>query len=112
MAGFFKILIDFIGLCWARGQALAVANFLAFKIVLTTLFMVALPILLNNVLYSLVQDVINMMSNVSLPSLNSPSFAGLAGYLLTKCRFLDVISLLLSAYVTRLTIRIISLGKI
>jgi hypothetical protein len=112
MQGFIKLIVDFLGLLWARGQALATVHFLATKTVLITLFLTALPILFNNFLYGIMEMVIQLTSGVTLPSIGSPSFTGLGGYLMEKFRIIDCVSMMLTAYGYRLTIKLLTLGRL
>lgn len=112
MAGFFKVIVDFLGIMLVRIQGIAVLHFVAFKTVMVTLFITILPILLNNVMYDLVKTMIELMNNVSVTGVSSQSFSGFAGWLLIKCKVVDSFSILISCATVRYTVQILTLGRL
>ena len=81
-----------------------VIGFLALKVVLVFLFIVVIPILLNNFLY----DLIEIMMNFSNSQINSSgtmngtmSFSGLAAWLIDCFQLSQALSVMVSALVLR-----------
>ncbi len=96
MAGLFSILI---------GKILTdnLLRFAATKTLLATLFIVVLPVVLNNFVYSLLEYAFNLAGTVnpsSLPSLTL-SFTGLAGWFFSNLYLPDALSVVLSAVSVR-----------
>ncbi len=112
MTGFFKIIVDFLGLMLTRIQALSVLHFMAFKAILITLFITVLPILLNNFLYDLIEIIVDLVGDVTVSGISSQSFTGLAGWFLIKCKIVDAFSIVMSCAVVRYTISLVSLGRL
>lgn len=78
-------------------------RFIATKTLLATLFIVVLPIVLNNFVYELVSYALDMASSVdssSLPDLTL-SFTGLAGWFASNLYLPDALSVVISAVSVR-----------
>lgn len=86
----------------------SVARFIAFKILLTGLVMVTLPIILNNFLYKIMDMAANMAGSYS-GGVTSwvGSFTGLTAFLLSSVRAPEVLSILLAAVAVRYTLNLI-----
>lgn len=84
-----------------------VLRFVAGKALLTALFVVVLPILLNNFLYDLMELFFSWMGdNVSTGGFSgSQSFTGLCAYLIGQFRVSECISVIVSALVLKVTLR-------
>ena len=98
-----------IGAWVAEFFASSVARFLAFKLLLTTLFIIVLPIVLNNFLHSLVSMAISHI-NTALTSSGVQStvlhLTGLAGYIAMHLQLTSVVSVLLTAVALRFTFKV------
>jgi len=79
------------------------ARYIATKTVLVTLFVVVLPIVLNNFVYKLLEYAVNTASSVnpsSLPDLTL-SLTGLAGWFFSNLYLPDALTVVLSAVSVR-----------
>ena len=91
-----------------------VLRFAAGKVLLTGLFIVVLPLVLNNFMY----DIINMMmgmvnDNVSGTTFNGTmSFSGLAAHFLILLKIPDCMSVLVSALVIRFSLNMIPFVRV
>lgn len=89
---------------FARLFTVMLNNFLAMKIVLGILFIVILPVILNNAIYWLLDDVFNAMNTFvagheyTLPNV---SFSGLLGYFMVQLGIPDCLSVVLSGMALR-----------
>lgn len=101
MGGFFGLLTSWLLGAFARLFTFMSANFLATKIILGTLFIIILPIILNNVIYSLMSIVFDAAASYAgehEPGLETTiQFAGLAGYMVTELGLVDAFTVVLSA---------------
>lgn len=90
----------FLGV-FTRLFAVMVNNVLATKVILGTLFIVILPIVLNNVIYDLMDVVFSAVTTYAsenMPDMpNVVQFTGLAGYMSESLGILDALSVVLSA---------------
>ncbi len=80
------------------------ARFIALKTVLATLFIVVLPIVLNNFVYELLEYLFESVSSApydSLPDLTF-SLSGLAGWFAAQIYLPDALNVILSAFAFRL----------
>lgn len=114
MTGFLQLVLDFFKLIFVRVQALALSHFLATKIVMGALFVSVLPVVLNNLVYDLVEIVINVISGVELPvgNVSISEFGGLGGWLLVNLKVVDAMNMILSAVAYRFTIKLVTLGRV
>lgn len=113
MAGFFKVVVDFLGIMLSRIQSIAVLHFMAFKTVMITLAITILPIIINNFLYEIIGILTDLVSEVSISSsVTSQSFGGFAGWLLIKCKVIDGFSIIISCATVRYTISLLTLGRL
>ncbi|RUM32534.1 MAG: hypothetical protein DSY42_00690 [Aquifex sp.] len=83
-----------------------VARFIALKTLLVTLFIVALPIVLNNFLYELIDLLYTFMSSHINESGSSfvVRFTGLTAWLLSVLKIPDAFSVIMSAVMVRVTL--------
>lgn len=101
MGGFFAAVLSWFLGAFTRLFAVMAANVLATKVILVTLFMVVLPIIINNVIYDLMDVVFS--ATTSWASSNTTSlqstatFTGLGGYLAEELGIIDAFSVVLSA---------------
>lgn len=104
---FTQVLRWFLG-SFTRLFQLTVNNFTATKVIMGTLFIIILPIVLNNLIFDIMDEMLIMIN--SYASSNSPSlqtaisFTGLGGYLIRACGVIDGITIVLSAMVFRFAI--------
>jgi hypothetical protein len=94
----------FLGV-FTRLFALAATHFGATKIIFVTLFVVILPIIINNILYDLMDYVFTAVQGFAgSQTLGIPQtiqFAGLAGYFLTQFGLVDAFAVILSCMAIR-----------
>jgi hypothetical protein len=108
-------LIGFIGTFAARIFADKVLGWLAIKAVLSTLFIVIVPILLNNIMYDIMEIVFNFASSKTgeVQSLNGAmSFSGFMGWLLDVFQVPAAFSVIIGALALRVTLKMIPFVKI
>ncbi len=80
-----------------------VLRFIAIKTILTTLFVVVLPVVLNNLLYEILSYAMDIASSVNpndLPSIVL-NLTGLAGWFFTELYLVDALTVVLSAVSVR-----------
>jgi len=86
---------------FTRLFTLVVNNFLATKVILGTLFILVLPIIMNNVIYWFLSDIFTTVDSyitATDPGLSSGvSFVGLAAYLMEQLGLFSAMSIILSA---------------
>lgn len=86
----------------------SVARFIAFKVLLTGLVMVTLPIILNNFLYKIIDIVANLAgSHTGGVTSWVGAFTGLTAFLLSSVRAPEVLSIILAAVAVRYTLNLI-----
>lgn len=94
---------------------LIVNNFLATKIILTTLFIVVLPIILNNFVAELLQTAMNMVSQ-NLNNYDGSNlllqFTGLAGWFIQTLKLDSAFSVIVSAIALRFTLNLIPFVRV
>lgn len=92
----------------ARLLADKVLAWLALKAVLVCLFTLVVPIILNNVLYEVIETMMNFASAQAGNSLNgSMSFTGFMGWLISLFRLPECLSVLVSALVLRVSLSMV-----
>lgn len=101
MGGFFSLLASWFLGAFTRLFGLMVANVVATKVILGTLFIIILPIIINNILYELMETVFASVTSFAgdhAPDMPSViTFSGLAGYLASQLGVIDAMSVVLSA---------------
>lgn len=101
MGPFFAAVLSWILGAFTRLFAVMASNVLATKIILATLFMVILPIVINNIIYDLMDVVFTATSAYATehtPGMpTSVSFTGLAAYMCEELGIIDGMSVVLSA---------------
>ena len=104
-------ILSFFGSALAKIFADKVIGFFAMKAILTLLFLVAVPILLNNFLYDIIEIIMNFASSQvssSGGSLNgSMSFTGFMAFLIDCFQLPQALSVMVSALVLRLCLSMI-----
>ena len=102
-----------LGAFLARIFSVSVLRWLALKSVLTALFVVVLPVILNNFLYEILNLSFNFLdsifNNISTINVN---FTGLASYILQEIYFTEWFSIIVSAIIYKFTIRLIPFIKV
>ena len=82
-----------------------VNNFAATKIILGTLFIVILPIVINNLLYDLLAGIfatIHTYASANAPTISTAfQWTGLLGYFLTATGVIQALTIIMSAMVCR-----------
>lgn len=79
-----------------------VARWIAFKVVISAIVMVTLPIILNNIIYKVVDISANIAeSHSSTVSSWVGSFAGLTAWILSQVRAPEVLAIIMSAIAVR-----------
>lgn len=100
----FSLFTNWLLGAFARLFTVMLNNFLAMKIVLGILFIVILPIILNNAIYWLFDDIFNTMGAFvegHSYTLEDVSFSGLLGYFMVEMGIPDCLSVVLSAMALR-----------
>jgi hypothetical protein len=92
-------------------------HFLATKMVLVTLLMLILPIVINNIIYEILEILLNKANSIagsqSVPSVLGGviQFTGLAGYLMACFKIPESFSVVISAIATSFVLRSIPLVR-
>jgi len=87
-------------------------RFIALKTVLSTLFIFVLPVVINNLIYKLMEIAFSLVLEIHLPSLQTSfSFSGLAGWFVAVLRLPEALSVVLSAVSYRIAINSIPFLK-
>lgn len=107
-------LISFIGTFASRIFADKIIGWLAIKAVLSTLFIVIVPVLINNIMYDILEIVFNFASSKSaIQTLNgSMTFSGFMGWLLDIFQLPAAFSVIIGALSLRVTLKMIPFSKI
>jgi hypothetical protein len=101
-------LLTFIASAFASLVGQTVVRFAAWKLVIWTIVVVVLPIVLNNFIHSLLSDAISLVNSYSGSSSSMVvQLSGLAGWFATYLRIPEGFSILISAIVFRITIKLI-----
>lgn len=100
-------LISAIGWLVAKIFGDNVIRFIAGKAMLTALFVVVLPLVLNNFLYDIIQALMTWVNGqISSNSIDaSNSFTGLAAWLINRLRLPECLSVLVSALTLKTILR-------
>lgn len=87
-------------------------RFLALKTVLSTLFILVLPVVINNIIYRLLEIAFSLVLDIDVPSIQTSfSFSGLAGWFVAVLRLPEAVSVVLSAVSYRIAINSIPFLK-
>lgn len=88
--------------------ASSVARFTAMKIIISVLVLTALPIILNNVIYKIIEILLQII-NQNTGSMTSAvaQFSGLSGWMLSNLSIPEGISIFLSAVAIKYTLGLI-----
>ena len=108
-------LIGFIGTFAARIFADKVIGWIAIKTVLSALFIIVVPILLNNIIYDVIEIVFNFASAKTgeVQSLNGAmTFSGFMGWLLDIFQIPAAFSVVIGALALRVTLKMIPFVRI
>jgi len=101
-------LIAWLGSALASILGASAVRFVAWKVVISALLMTVLPIVLLNVFYSIIQGVISLTTNtVSGSTGYIMQFTGLAGWFALYLKVPEGVSVLLSAMLIRVSLRLI-----
>jgi len=88
-----------------RFMAFGAAHFAAAKIIMVTLFVIILPIIINNILYDLMSYVFTAVTDFAgaheIGLQTSVQFAGLAAYMLDALGLIDAFAVILSCMAIR-----------
>lgn len=101
-----KAIIRMIGWLFASTMGDNLIRFVAGKAILSTLFIVVIPLLLNNFMYDLIEvsmGFLNQNANASGVS-GAMSFSGLAAYFIYLLKVPECMSVLVSAIVLRVSL--------
>jgi hypothetical protein len=84
-----------------------VIRWIAFKVFMTAIFLVVLPLVLNNFIYDLMSTVMNWISsNAGTTSFNpSQSFGGITGYLMNRFQVSQCMAVVMSGLIFRLVLK-------
>lgn len=108
MANFLTAVLSWLLGAFTRLLAFGAAHFAATKIILVALFMVTLPIILNNVLYSLMDTVFSAVTDYASGKDTGletvANFTGLAAYMLNSLGLVDAFAVILSCMGIRFAI--------
>jgi len=108
-------IISFLGSAVAKVFADKIIGWLALKALLSALFILVVPIILNNVMYDVMQIVFNFSTSKSgdIQSLNGAmSFSGFMGWLLDVFQVPAAFSVIIGALALRVTLKMIPFVKI
>ena len=109
------VIVSSIGTGIAKIVADRLLFFLAIKLLATTLFIVVLPIILNNVIHDLMQVAIDSLNGLSVDSISgygSMSFTGFLGFLVDCFKIPEVLSIVVGALQLHLTFKMIPFSPI
>jgi hypothetical protein len=107
-------------LAWLAGTvasffASKTAEALALKIILTALFMVILPIVLNNVFYDIMESLLTA-ANEKVGDTGTTSavlqLSGLAAFLASHLRLPEALSIIITGVTTKVTLRLIPFVRV
>lgn len=102
--------LAFLGSALAKIFTDKVLAYVAMKVILVGLFTLVVPIVLNNVLYDLMEIIMNF-ANTQSGSASSfsgtMSFSGFAAYLIETFRISECLSVLVSALILRTSLKMI-----
>lgn len=115
MAAILTAILGFLGSAASRILADKVVGFVALKLLLTGIMILLVPIVLNNFLYDLIETIMNFASSqqAGAGSMNGAmSFTGFTAWLLDCFQIPAAFSVLVSALVLRVTLRMIPFVRI
>ena len=99
----------FTAVAWLIAKIIGdnVLKFIAGKAILVTLFLVVMPIIFNNILCDIITDIFNWVnSNVGTSDFNGAmNITGLSAYFVQQFKISECISVLVSAYVCKVTLK-------
>ena len=104
LGSLFSVLTAWFAGSFARLFTLLLNNFLAMKLVLGFIFVVILPIIINNAIYWLLDEIfvsVNQYVTGYEYTLEDVSFTGLLGYFMVQLGIPDCLSVVLSAMALR-----------
>jgi hypothetical protein len=92
--------------------ASSVARYLALKVILTTLFVVILPVILNNFAWKLLDIALSYISGIpGLPPFVM-HFTGLSAYFVNHLMLVQVFAIIIGAIMTRFTLKLIPFVRV
>ncbi|MHB8121342.1 MAG: hypothetical protein ACYDG4_04230 [Desulfuromonadaceae bacterium] len=103
-------ILAYMGSAMATVFADSVLKWIAFKAVMVFLFVVVVPLLLNNFLYDVIEIMMNFSNNQAAGSTEfngAMSFSGFTAWLIECFRLPEVFSIYVSALVLRVTLSMI-----
>lgn len=103
-------ILAYLGSGLAATFADSVLKWIAFKAVMVFLFIIVVPLLLNNFLYDVIEIMMNFSNDQSsgANALNgNMTFSGFLAWLLTTVRIPEAFSIMVSALVLRVTLSMI-----
>ncbi|SKA25031.1 hypothetical protein SAMN02745119_03359 [Trichlorobacter thiogenes] len=115
MPAIFAALISFLGSAASKIFADKVVGWIALKVLLTGLMILVLPIVLNNFLYEVIETIMGFANQqqAGAGSLNGAmSFTGFTAWLLDCFQIPAAFSVLVSALILRVTLRMIPFVRI
>jgi|WetSurMetagenome_2_1015567.scaffolds.fasta_scaffold00012_32 hypothetical protein len=110
MGAFLARILSWLASAFGIQLSASVAQFVANRVVLYTLFVVILPVILNNLLVTLYQEIMTIVSNKVTGSGFQPmtaSLSGCTGYLAGLLNIPECFSMLLSASAFRVALKFI-----
>jgi len=116
MGALFSAFANWLGGIFSSLFALMSSHFLATKIVLTVLFVTVVPIVLNNLLYDLIDELISfVLSNMDTNTVLSQTvfqFTDLAGWLIQTMQLDTAFSVVISAVALKFTLKLIPFVRV
>jgi hypothetical protein len=111
---FFAAIFGFLSSMTAKVLLDRLLMFLAIKALLTALFIVVIPIILNNAIHDFMQIVFNTMNQYADTSGldGAMSFTGLLGWFVVKFRIPECVSMIVSALQLNLILRLIPFSPV
>jgi len=108
MGGLFGFLSGILARVFADNSL----RFFALKTVLSSLFIFVLPVVINNIIYKLLEIAFSLVLEINVPAIQTSfSFSGLAGWFVAVLRLPESLSVVLSAVSYRIAINSIPFLK-
>lgn len=116
MGALISALAQWLAGIFGKFLAFGSTHFLATKIILTTLFITILPIVINNLIYDITEEIFNLVS-FNLDTSNTLSqtvfeFTDLAGWLIQIFKIDQAFSVVISAAALKFTLRLIPFVRV
>ena len=109
MGAIVAAIVGWVGALLARSTVV----YLAMKALLFVLFVTVLPVIINNLIYKLIQGSIDVVGTTAgSASSHVVALTGIAGYLGSTLRLPEALSIMLSAVATRFALKLIPFTRL